>query len=1489
MVAGNPCYGGEIPSLPSRTTSAANNYKRSRQGTIPLATVTQPGDSIRITVGRCYEATEPVVTNTPAPANSPRNTIPRPPTVNDSTPPPAATAADLIRNIVDNCYGDGDDIPLTPSDKGRFPRRRQGEVEPEPPTPPGERIRQIVDQCYGPDIPLTPRPPGPPRERQGEPDPTPRILPGQVIRDIVDRCYPAVPDIELPDDVPDDAISVIDMEPLGPTEWLCELFPDLWICKNKPIGPIIPVGPLGPKIPFPDDDGDNDDCKRVMEGLEDESVLISSDPIEAEQGIYYVIETGEKLKCRGLWEGSIDDEEDDEEDWEKCVKEAVSCIFKPYITGTYRTPGADCSTFYFRGQNSTTGEICVQNCYPERIPIYEYINGSSQLNVQITPFANEVDGTNSNPRHSSRVMTTDTMGNWNGGKVPMEGGNRYFNSTSEQTHTMTLGGASITFKVKPVLDGNEYDSTWWVTGWTGNLPSEGTTSTYTFSAGRNQMTVEAEVIGGVVDDHRYGFTPTPDLAGYSAVSTEPAFYILQDQAEGSIPLFRFYSSSTTDTFLTTNPGRPDSKGTGERATMNAAGMSQGTIMGYVYKDPSKALSALTPREKAIPLHRYYKGTRSELSAEFNSSNNLVVSGSGSGRLKIEVKWNDNPNTAGVSFQTISCNGFSVTRQGERGSASGLIDVTGGQTYQVNITGYQGSSRRNNNKELCLRDGDGNDCNANVKIGGMTGGSTNGDHKYSTVLTGTPSIPVAYEPTRLSYKIQSNPQAPAVISYHVKKGSASFQNSWGVAIANKAGDQIYWAKVIQQNVTENIDLSQYKIPQSVLRQYVGKEIVFFLIPDGNRNGVPSGTITFTQSGDGFKHSSSNQNDWVFFSNKNMNPDNRSKVRYQGNNWQWWEDLLDGDDDYDDFKIYYEFTQPGGSYDYEGIQCYVFGEEAPVPVKIPVIVRETCTDPLFESNFKDVHLGRGGCGGPVPNEDNGAPTIGTCSGPYAVEVNRNQTIKATRSASLELKAYGAFIQAPESEELKFAIQFQKNGSNILDKSYKVGDWPQIGQTLATVNVAADDTLTFKVSNISRGPALGHTSLGLILYEPSEELFEKPWQMRLFTTPAATEAQGRSTTNSNSPNTSDDVTGDGDQGRIKRLQIQLWDHRSKEWSGKVRVWSNGQVDTNDDNGQRAQFDDTYYGGNEWAVGKDNRYNRDLGFYEDSNSRNSHILSSQHDSDGEWVGRDAERGIYYNTLFECGRGLICKPSTNRDKLNSNNYYHHSNGDGFTSWFAQVGIYENADDEDWEDYFDSINGYYATGINSGGGFPKGSAVNSNGQYSKMSFMHDYVLGLQGAEEKQTDNNPTGKIRLAFWPYTVADQYYDEDEDPRYGNYIFWACAVECFDVLDRGTAYQVGQEFIYEWPPRQPDKPKYRNRGGNFTPYYPRDPGGDESLPDEITVSTRGIEDRVSRYFDEDTYTPREVIYQESHNRDSNLWYICQNDRKLDRVKFKITIEEVE
>ena len=165
--------------------------------------------------------------------------------------------------------------------------------------------------------------------------------------------------------------------------------------------------------------------------------------------------------------------------------------------------------------------------------------------------------------------------------------------------------------------------------------------------------------------------------------------------------------------------------------------------------------------------------------------------------------------------------------------------------------------------------------------------------------------------------------------------------------------------------------------------------------------------------------------------------------------------------------------------------------------------------------------------------------------------------------------------------------------------------------------------------------------------------------------------------------------------------------------------------------------------------------------------------------------------------------------------------------------------------------------------------------------MHDYVLGEFGAQERIVDTIPNGKVRMAFWPYTVPPTDFVEGVDLRYGNSIYWCAGVEVFGVTE-GDAYQINQEFEFQYPPVQAQKNKYQNVAGSVTPYYPRDNGTNISLPREIILEA---EDRDS---DPERFTPREVFYQESHNRDSNLWYLSQSDQKVDRIKFKLTIDEV-
>ena len=127
---------------------------------------------------------------------------------------------------------------------------------------------------------------------------------------------------------------------------------------------------------------------------------------------------------------------------------------------------------------------------------------------------------------------------------------------------------------------------------------------------------------------------------------------------------------------------------------------------------------------------------------------------------------------------------------------------------------------------------------------------------------------------------------------------------------------------------------------------------------------------------------------------------------------------------------------------------------------------------------------------------------------------------------------------------------------------------------------------------------------------------------------------------------------------------------------------------------------------------------------------------------------------------------------------------------------------------------------------------------------------------------------MAFWPY--ADEG-DEDARDR------WGCAIELFGLVNAGSNYRQGDQFELVWPPRQPKDTAYQALPGT-TPYFPKDDPA-YSFPDRLELLVRGEEDP-------EQFTPREAFYQESHNRTSNVWLLCQH--KLDRVKFRITIDEI-
>ena len=476
-------------------------------------------------------------------------------------------AGETIRDIVERCYSTPAGIlgtnPLDQLNPNVPQAGSAGNVLDEP--DPGDQIRNIVGRCYTVPVYNQPNPldqTNPPPE--GDPPvvvPDPK--PGDVIRRIVERCYgpppkrPEIPKIKLPPEL----TTYWDPPPWVP--WISTLIgwdPPVKVTVKPPdLGDPVIIVKIGPE----------DQCEKVARLLQLDLVRPLTEyeelPDFPAPGWWEHKETGEKLYC-DLDKGNLDDP------FKKCVRNALDCLFRPYLGGMWQPPKADCSAYWPNGWSGNQTEVCVENCYPDRIPIYESYDASGTLAVSFDA--------------SGQLVATGT------------------------------GAAVVILKLqwndRPWTYGSAIDSilvgadTWRRTGRSGevvksiNLSSAGTTSvvfnglhpansTLTIVDNNTRICLKdgdgndcnanfSIVSTNLSADHAYDSQGAK--AGYTLTNTKPAFYILKNPIEGkTIPLFRFYSTLKNDTFLTTNPGEPDTAGVGERPTMNANGHAGGEVIG----------------------------------------------------------------------------------------------------------------------------------------------------------------------------------------------------------------------------------------------------------------------------------------------------------------------------------------------------------------------------------------------------------------------------------------------------------------------------------------------------------------------------------------------------------------------------------------------------------------------------------------------------------------------------------------------------------------------------------------------------------------------------------------------------------------------------------------------------------------------------------------------------------------------------------------------
>ena len=117
---------------------------------------------------------------------------------------------------------------------------------------------------------------------------------------------------------------------------------------------------------------------------------------------------------------------------------------------------------------------------------------------------------------------------------------------------------------------------------------------------------------------------------------------------------------------------------------------------------------------------------SSLSVAWNAAGTaLVVTGTGTGSQDLTLEWDDDPNSAGVAVTSISITDDSGstttwTQSGESGEVTKTITITAG-TYNLTFVGLNAANSpiQVNSNALCLKDGDGTDCNATFSIGDLS--------------------------------------------------------------------------------------------------------------------------------------------------------------------------------------------------------------------------------------------------------------------------------------------------------------------------------------------------------------------------------------------------------------------------------------------------------------------------------------------------------------------------------------------------------------------------------------------------------------------------------------------------------------------------------------------------------------------------------------------------------------------------------------------------
>ena len=1242
-----------------------------------------------------------------------------------------------IRNLVARCYNVTGPIGLTPNaldgenPASEFTPASASSSGPILAQTPAEVIQGLVGRCYGPtappltpnqldsiNVPFRPDLPTPPS------DPTPN----EVIQDLVGRCYPPLPPLMPPPpeaEVPD-LPTIINIDPI-----ICFIADELGIelpgieCGNEIVIKLpTPDQPDGPWL-----GGGDDDCVRVSK------LRIRGKVVNIGGGYWRVIgsDPEEILYCA--------EKDGSGTEWEHCVRKTLECTFKPYLGGGWTPAKASCEGFHPRGWTANKTEVCIKNCYPERVPVYESESGSeynyhneiagpsgytltddgaawwclkekvpgsaggSGVNVELITNSN---GGFTNFDQNPPIKTTNNEGVGNGNWIYNEGGAQFWPKKNLglgsgngirgdiAQHTIRYGGAEINFEVRPVYDvgsdgkADDIDSEWRVTSWTGKLPESGAQIPFSFmpkqngNDGQKKMNINAVVLGSETRDR-------------------------------SVPLFKYKGSSPHDYFLTTNPGAPDTQGPGERATMNGANMIFHSILGYVFQKRPDGIEFIHDKERLWALHRFY-----------------------------------NPST--------------------------------------------------------------------------------GDHRY-TIDPQNNTIPQRVSRSRFAYRIPQKITNALTIRMDVEKGKAGYNNAFGFYLADSSGPK--WGKIVVPSAKEasqggGNETSTIVLSTSELNVYKGGTMGFFLLSDGAGQNSLSLNQTFNINphssghGPGFSGSGINtkENNYILFSDKEWNPeDKKDYTKWKGPNKQMWEDLIDGDDDYDDLILWHtvEFTAYPG-YTYEGIQCYVFAEDRPEPVMMKIDLSNPCDPQAFKKNFKDVVLQRQECGNFAPmlfGEWDENHECGKCTGDYTISQGRDQTITTITGGNFRLKSFGGITGGSTGDCIRFKMRMQKNGSTLFSQRYDAGAWPSIGHDLydGVISLSPGDKLNFKLQEIITGPPTGTITPYCALWNVDTGKFEMQWGLQLTTASGDTPLSTRVMTNPQ-------MLAIQSTGAITGFDMQFYPSYGSQINakadGKVRAgsnvadsWHQTSRDNKKSSGPKQASTKVYENSamvtmhglletNPGILGGNNRNTHnpllpaivngyiDTGYAEDSSGNYER---------GGWPGyRIQVLGGDYSDFVR--RHLI----TRFDQVDGSFAQH-------AAFLAKSPVCFARRESPW---YEVANCQSAAAAQFTGGT---DFFNAN------TFIQDYYLDGNEYDNDAVENVSVAsqlyaKVRIAFTFYSTKG-IPNEEGKPQGGvnNPARWLCAITLLEVLQTGIGYSEGQEYDLQWPPKRYNVGSGGTLGAYFTP----------------------------------------------------------------------------